>query len=84
MGFTERSDFSGEGLEKPIYWARLPKKRGGYKKFVCLRGGLEKKEWMVFLKGVDTPVPTMIILSHMELSRIDLLFSSRGFLFVFL
>ena len=26
----------------------------------------------VFLRGVDTPMPTMIILSHLELSRIGL------------
>ena len=30
------------------------------------------KEVMVFIRGVDTPMPTMIILSHLELSRIDL------------
>ena len=27
---------------------------------------------MVFLRGVNTPISTMIILSHLELSRIDL------------
>ena len=35
--------------------------------------GLSKKEGVVFLKGgVDNPMSTMIILSHSELSRIDL------------
>ena len=46
--------------------------------FVDLRGEggegkLGEKEGVVFLSGgVDTPMPTMIILSHLELSRIDL------------
>ena len=41
--------------------------------FVGLRGGLGKKEGVVFLRGgVDTPMLTMIILSYLELSRIDL------------
>ena len=35
--------------------------------------GLGKKERVVFLREVDTPMPTIIILSHLELSRIDLL-----------
>ena len=40
---------------------------------VGLRGGLGIKEGVVFLRwGVGTPMPTMIILSHLELSRIDL------------
>ena len=34
--------------------------------------GLGKKEGVVFLKGGDTPLLTMIILSYLELSRIEL------------
>ena len=34
--------------------------------------GLGKKEGAVFLRVVDTPMLAMIILSHLELSRIDL------------
>ena len=50
----------------------MPKK-GGLGQFVDLRGGLARKKGVVFLRGeVDTPMPTMIILSHLELSRIDL------------
>ena len=41
--------------------------------FVDLRGELARKWWGVFLRGgVDTPMLTMIVLSHLELSRIDL------------
>ena len=40
--------------------------------FVDLRGGLARKRGVVFLRGFDTPMPTMIIVSHLELSRIDL------------
>ena len=75
MGFTERSDFYGGDLEKTIYRGRLPKKRGGgLGQFVCLREGLVRKKEVVFLRvgGIDTPMPTMIILSHLVLSRIDL------------
>ena len=49
----------------------MPEK-GALEQFACLRGGLGKKEGVVFMGGVDTPMPTMIILSHLELSRIDL------------
>ena len=40
----------------------------------CLksRSGFDKKEEVVFFRVLDTPMPTMIILSHLELSRIDL------------
>ena len=56
------------------------RKRGRLGQFVDLRGGgLGKKEGMVFLmrgrggeKGVHTPMPTLIILFHLELSRINL------------
>ena len=48
--------------------------RGWLGQYVGLRGmGLGKKERVVFLREVDTPMPTIIILSHLELSRIDLL-----------
>ena len=47
----------GGDLEKPIYRGRLPKKGGIF----VFEGGV-----------VDTTMPTMIILSHFELSRIDL------------
>ena len=44
-------------------------KRGGLGQFVGLRGGawLGKKEGVVFLRGVDTPMLTMIKLSYLEL-----------------
>ena len=48
-------------------------KRGeGVGKFVDLRGGLTRKRGGVFEGRVDTPIPTMIILAHLELSRIGL------------
>ena len=34
--------------------------------------GLGKKEGVVFLRGVDTTMPALIILSRLELLRIDL------------
>ena len=41
--------------------------------FVCLMGvGVGKKEGVVFLRGVDTTMPALIILSRLELLRIDL------------
>ena len=55
----------GGDLEKPICRGRLPKK-GALEPFVDLRGGLARK------RRVDTPTPTMIVLSHLQLSRIDL------------
>ena len=40
----------------------LPKKGGGgLGQFADLRGGLGEKEGMVFLRGVGTPVHTMLI-----------------------
>ena len=59
---------------KNQYIRRLPEKgRRGLGKFVDLRGGLIRKRGG--LKGggaVDTPITTMIILFHLELSRIGL------------
>ena len=47
-------------------------KKGELGQFVDLRG-LDKNEWGgVFEWGVDAPMPTMNILSRLELSRIDL------------
>ena len=37
-----------------------------------IRSGFDRKEGVVFFRVLDTPMPTMIILSHLELSRIDL------------
>ena len=38
----------------------MPKKAGGLGQFANLREGLGKKEGVVFLKGADTPIHTMI------------------------
>ena len=63
LGVHWKIQFLEGGLEKPIYSARLPKKRG----WVWIeRGGV------VFFRVVDTPMPTMIILSHLKLLRKDL------------
>ena len=41
--------------------------------FLVQGEGLGKKQGVMFLRGVDIPMPMiMIILSHLELSRIDL------------
>ena len=48
-------------------------KREGLGQFVGLRGAGQEIGGGVYEGGVDTPMPTMIILSHLELSRIDLL-----------
>ena len=55
-GFTERSDFQG-GSQKTNIEGGLFKKRG-LGQFANL-GGLGKKEAVVFLSGVDTPMHTM-------------------------
>ena len=49
-------------------------KRGGLGHFVGLRGGAWQERGGGVSKGerVDTPMLTMIILSYLELSRIDL------------
>ena len=49
-----------------------PRKGGWLVQFVDLRGGLARKRAWCFWGGGDTPVPTMIILSHLELLRKDL------------
>ena len=46
--------------EKPIYSGELPKKDGGLREFADLEGGLTKKEGVMFLRGVDTQMHTMI------------------------
>ena len=51
----------GGSHKKPIYREELPKKGGGvFGQFADLRGGLGEKEEMVFLRGVGTPVHTML------------------------
>ena len=75
MGFTERSDFYRGDLEKTIYRGRLPKNGGRAWTVSWFKGGGigKKEEGGVFEGGgIDTPMPTMIILSHLVLSRIDL------------
>ena len=59
MGFTERSDFYGGGLEKSIYKGEGDcLKRGRLGQFVDLRRGLARKRGEVFLKGgFDTLMP---------------------------
>ena len=61
----------GGYLGKPIYIGRLPKK-GGLGQFVGLGGGLARKRGWCFSGGGDTPMLTMIFLSYLELSTIDL------------
>ena len=46
--------------EKPIYSGELPKKDGGLREFADLEGGLPKKRGVMFLRGVDTQMHTMI------------------------
>ena len=49
------------------------KRRGGLGQFVDLSRGAWQERGVVFLTGaIHTPIPTMIILSHLELSRIYL------------
>ena len=61
----------GGNLEKPIYRERLPKKGEAWT--ICwFKGAWQERGGGVYDGGVDTPMPTMIILSHLELSRIDL------------
>ena len=50
----------------------MPNEGGELGQFVDLRGPYQEKGGGAFEWGVDTPMPTMIILSHLELSRIDL------------
>ena len=57
-----------EGDEKPIYRERLLKKWGWLGQIIDLR----KRGWYLWMWGRDTPMPTVIILPHLELSRIDL------------
>ena len=45
---------------------------GGFGQFVGLKGCLERKRGWCFWGGVDTPMLNMIILSYLELSRIEL------------
>ena len=73
--------FRGD-LEKPIYRGRLPKEGGGeLGQFADLKWGLARKRgWCFWRGGVDNPMSTMIILSHLELSRIDLLKLNSSFL----
>ena len=42
-----------------MYREELPKK-GGLGQFAGLRGGLAKKRGVMFLRGADTPMHTMI------------------------
>ena len=60
MGFTEKSDFLGGGSQKTNIEGKLPKK-GALEQFGNLRGGgVSKKEGVVFLRGVDTPMYTAL------------------------
>ena len=45
---------------------------GGLGQFIDLRGAWGERGGGVFEWGADFPMPTMITLSHLELSRIDL------------
>ena len=50
----------GGGSRKSNIKRGLPEK-GGLGQFADLRGrGLGKKEWVVFLRGVDTPLHTIL------------------------
>ena len=48
------------GLEKPICRGELPKK-WGLDSLLIKGGGLARKRGGVFERGVDTPMPTMVI-----------------------
>ena len=72
LGVQWKIQLLGGDLEKQIYRGRLPKKGGGAWAVCWFKGGLNKKERGGVFEGVDTPMPTMIILSHLELSRIGL------------
>ena len=50
----------------------LKRGEGGWKVCWFKGGDLTRKRGGVFEGGVDTPIPTMIILAHLELSRIGL------------
>ena len=56
-----------EGDEKPIYRERLLKNH-----WLGQIIDLRKRGWYLWMWGRDTPMPTVIILPHLELSRIDL------------
>ena len=59
MGVHGKIWFLGGVHKKPIYRRELPKK-GGLGQFVESKGGLDKKEGVVFLRGgVDKPMHTM-------------------------
>ena len=61
----------GGGLEKTIYREDCLKR--GLGQFFDLRGAWQERGGGVFEREtVHTPMPTMIILSHLELSRVDL------------
>ena len=52
----------GQFHEKPIYRGDCLKRGGGgFEQFADLRGGLARKRGVVFLRGVDTPMHTIII-----------------------
>ena len=61
------------GILKNQYIGEDCLKRGETWAVCWFKRGHDKKEGWCFSRGVDTPMPTMIILSHLELSRIDLL-----------
>ena len=58
MGFTEKSDFQGVH-KKAKYRGELPKK-GGFAVCRFMGGGLAKKNRVVFLRGVDNPMHTLL------------------------
>ena len=61
LGFILKNQYIGGYCQRGVTWT------------VCwFKGGLGKKEGVVFLWGVDTLMLTMIILSSLELSRIEL------------
>ena len=49
------------GSRKTNIEGGLPKKGRGLRQFADLRGGLGKKEEVVFLRGVDTPMHTVLV-----------------------
>ena len=52
--------FRGMLTKNQYIGGKLPKKRG-LGQFVDLRGGLDEKQGVVFLRGYDTPMHTMFM-----------------------
>ena len=64
MGGSMKNLIFRGGSQKPIYKGEMPEKREGGLDSLQIEGGgggLEKKMEVVFLRGVDTPMHTMLV-----------------------